>query len=223
MPRTRLALESRAFREDVAVIVWISRELGAGGGTVGEALAKALDATLLNERSIIAELTKREGFSSDYLEHAIERPPTLGQSLTTDLARASAMLPIGTPWRLPEETIIESVRDLIIEHAATGNLVVIGFGGVSMLGGRSPGVRIVRLLLHAGRTWRIEQLSRRFGIGLEAARRHIDETDDARVRYQRHYFNSDLYDCRQYDLILNTETLGFDLAIDLAKKAVRAA
>ena len=204
------------------MIVWISRELGAGGGTLGDALSKALDATLLDERTIIAELSRRAGVSSDYLAQRVERPPTLGQTLTTELARTGAMLPTGTPLPLSEEAIIDSVRELIVEHASMGNVVVIGFGGVSMLAGRSLGVRILRILLQAGRTWRTEQLSRRFRIGLEEARRHIDETDDARASYQRHYFNIDLYDSHQYDLVLNTETLGVELTIELAKKAALA-
>ena len=49
------------------MIVSISRELGAGGGTLGEALARALSAALLDERWFIAELTARYQFSSDYL------------------------------------------------------------------------------------------------------------------------------------------------------------
>jgi hypothetical protein len=55
------------------VIVSISRELGAGGGTLGEALARELDATLLDERWFIAQLADRYQFSSDFLSRTLEQ------------------------------------------------------------------------------------------------------------------------------------------------------
>ena len=50
------------------MIVSISRELGAGGGTLGEALSTTLDAALLDERWFIEQFTARYQYSSDYLE-----------------------------------------------------------------------------------------------------------------------------------------------------------
>ena len=114
----------------------------------------------------------------------------------------------------------------MLEHAARGDVVVIGHGGPSMLGWRPAGIAVFALLLRAGRAWRIEQLARRYGIEADDARRRIDRTDDARARFQKHYFDSDIYDCRQYDLVLNTESLGIDTAAAVACEiatAVRAA
>jgi cytidylate kinase len=203
------------------MIVSIARELGAGGGTVGEALAASLGATLLDERAIIERLADRHGLSSEYLHRTCERPPTLGESLVADLARASAMLPFNTEWRMPDDPIIDRVRSLVFECAADGHVVVIGHGGVSMLGWRPAGVRVLAILLQAGRAWRIEQLTRRYVMDRGEAQRRVERTDEARKRYLRHYFDSDMYDSRQYDLVLNTERLGLDLAIALATDAAR--
>ncbi len=137
------------------MIVSISRELGAGGGSVGEALARTLGATLLDERAIIERLVDRHGLSAEYLTRTVERPPTLGESLIADLARASAMLPFNTEWRMPDDPIIDRVRALVHDCAQTGHVVVIGHGGVSMLGWRPAGFRLLAVLLQAGRDWRI--------------------------------------------------------------------
>ncbi len=68
-----------------------------------------------------------------------------------------------------------------------------------------PGLRAAA----ARRTaWRVAQLAQRYAIDADEARRRIERTDDARARFQKHYFDSDIYDCRQYDLVLNTESLG---------------
>jgi cytidylate kinase len=205
------------------MIVSISREIGAGGGSVGEVLARELGATLLDERAIIERLADRHGISTDYLSRSCERPPTFGESLIADLARASAMLPFNTEWRMPDDPIIERVRSLVFECAERGHVVVIGHGGVSLLGWRPAGVRVLAILLQAARAWRVEQLARRCAIDLAEAQRRIARTDEARKRYLRHYFDNDMYDSRQYDLVLNTERLGLDLAIELATQAARAA
>jgi cytidylate kinase len=88
-------------------------------------------------------------------------------------------------------------------------------------GGLSVGEAIAAAL-HAPQAWRIEQLARRYGIARDEARRRIERSDDARARYQRHYFDSDVYDSRQYDLVLNTESLGVDLAISVANSVAAA-
>jgi cytidylate kinase len=204
------------------MIVMISRELGAGGGTVGEAVAEALGAELLDERSIIEKIAQRHGMSPDYLARTVERPPTLGESLIADLARASAMLPFNTEWRMPDDPIIDRVRALVYEHAESGHVVVIGHGGVSLLGWRPAGIRVLAILLQAGSKWRVAQLARRFSIDHAEAQRRITRSDEARKRYQQHYFACDMYDSRQYDLVINTERMGLDLAIALSTTTARA-
>ena len=204
------------------MIVSISRELGAGGGTMGEALASALSAALLDERWFIAQLSARFKFSSDYLESRLERPPKFGESLIATLARATAMMPGASTEQMPDEQIIDAVRALVLEQAQNGHAVVIGHGGVSLLGWRPTNIPVLSILLQAGKEWRIEQLARRYGIAREEAAQRIKSTDDARVRYQQHYFNAHMYDCALYDLVLNTEVLGLENCVALATTAVRA-
>ena len=213
--------ERKVRGETAAVIVTISRELGAGGGTVGEALAAELGAVLFDERSIIAKISERHGLSADYLARTIERPPTIGERLIADLARASAMIAYNTEWRMPDEPIIDRVRALVFEAARAGHVVVIGHGGPSLLGWRPAGVCVLAILLQAGATWRVNQLARRFAIDAAEAQRRITRTDEARKRFQQHYFDSDMHDSRQYDLVVNTERMGLDLAISLTTSVAR--
>jgi cytidylate kinase len=204
------------------MIVSIARELGAGGGTLGEALTQSLGAALLDERWFIAQLIQRFQFSSEYLERTLERPPKFGESLIATLARATAMVPGASTLQMPDEQIIDAVRALVLEQAGAGHVVVIGHGGVSMLGWRPTNIPVLSILLQAGLEWRIEQLARRYSISREDAIRRIKTIDAARVKYQQHYFNAHMYDCALYDLVLNTEVLGLENAVALATAAVRA-
>jgi cytidylate kinase len=203
------------------VIVSISRELGAGGGTVGDALARELGATLLDERWFIAQLSERHRFSPEFLTRTLEQPPRFGESLIAGLARATAMLPGAVVLQMPDERVIDAARGLVLEQARHGDVVVLGHGGVSMLGWRPAGIPVLAILLQAGRAWRVAQLARRFGIEREEAARRIRATDEARVRYQQHYFDANMYDCSLYDLVFNTEVLGLETTVDLAVRAVR--
>jgi cytidylate kinase len=203
------------------MIVSISRELGAGGGTVGEAIAAALGARLLDERAVNGELSQRLSLSSAYLEKTVEQPPTLGQLLMANLSRSAAMMEGPDLYQTREEEIITTVREIVLEHAANGHVVVIGHGGIGLLGWRPQGHHVFAILLQAGAAWRVEQLARRFSLDLEEARRRIKRTDEARAQYQRHFFHSNMYDCKQYDLAFNTENLGLDLVVALATRAVQ--
>jgi cytidylate kinase len=204
------------------MIVSISRELGAGGGTLGEALARTLDAALLDERWFIEQLTARFQYSTDYLSRTLEQPPKFGESLIATLARATAMVPGASGLQMPDEQIIEAVRTMVVEQAQQRHVVVIGHGGVSLLGWRPTNIPVLSILLQAGREWRIDQLARRVGIDREQAAQRVKRTDEARVRYQQHYFNAHMYDCTLYDLVLNTEVLGLNSAVALATSAVCA-
>ena len=203
------------------MIVSIARELGAGGRTVGEAVASALGAPLLDERAVIEELSRRAGVPMQYVAERVERAPSPGERFIADLAAATAMLPVLAEWRQSDEIVIAGVRDLVIEYARRGHVVVIGHGGVSLLGWRPAGIPVLAILLRAGRAWRIAQLARRYGIDAGEALVRIERTDEARARYQRHYFDSDIYDSRQYDLVLNAETLGLDQAAAVATTVAR--
>ena len=192
------------------MILSIARELGAGGRSVGEAAASALGASLLDERSFIELLAGRSGLPRDYIAQRIERPPNAGERLMAEVAAASAMLPIPLFQDRDEKQLVDFVRDIVLEHAARGHVVVIGHGGVSMLGWRPNGVRVLAVLLRASRAWRVAQLARRYAIATDEAQRRIERTDEARARYQKHYFDADVYDCRQYDAVLDTESIGLE-------------
>ena len=203
------------------MIVTIQRELGAGGLSVGEALASELNATLLDERTIIELLSDRGGFSADYLQRIDERPPTFANSFMSDLARATALVQ-AMEWRSTEHTVLDEIRTLVTEAAQRGHVVLIGHGGRLLLSDAVPHDEIFSILLHARKSWRIEQVMRRFGWSEEVAAERVRRTDELRRKYLQHFFSCDLYDARRYDLVLNTERTGIEAAIEIATSTLRA-
>lgn len=204
------------------MIVTIQRELGAGGLSVGEAIAEDLGATLLSERAIIESLCERGGFTASYLEKIDERPPTAASSFMTDLARATALVQ-AMEWRSTEHTVVDEIRTLVVERAENGHVVVVGHGGPQLLKGIVPPENVFSIMLHAHRTWRIRQVQKRWSLSLEEATERVRRTDELRKKYLQHFFAADLYDARAYDVVIDSERVGLEAAVELARSAVRAA
>jgi cytidylate kinase len=196
------------------MIVSISRELGAGGLTVGEAVAKTLGAQLLDERTIVGTLTERLGLSESYVAESVERPRGLG-GLLIDVAYASAMLGRQREYRPTDEQLLAAARELVTETAAKGDVVVIGHGGPVLLRPFDRAQKLM-ILLYAGAEWRVAQVAQRFAIEPAEARRRVERVDAARAQYFQQNFRIHPYEARDYDLVLNTESLGLDNAISIA-------
>jgi cytidylate kinase len=197
------------------MIVAISRELGAGGLSVGEAIAAEIGASLLDERALIAELATRGGFSAEYLRRIDEVPPSLTSSFMHDIARATALVH-AMDVRSTEHAVHDEIRSIVLERAKTGNVVLIGHGGAALLVPHVGRKDIFSLLLHASRSWRIGQVMERFAIGRAEAEQRVSHTDELRRRYVQHFFSTDIYDAHNYDLVLDTERIGMPAAIEIS-------
>jgi cytidylate kinase len=203
------------------MIVAISRELGAGGLSVGEAIAAEIRASLLDERALIAELASRGGFSAEYLHRIDETPPSLASTFMHDIARATALVH-AMDTRSTEHAVHDEIRSIVLERAKTGNVVLIGHGGAQLIGSHAPRNDIVSILLHAKRAWRIGQVMERFQIGRDDAEQRVRHTDELRRRYVQHFFSTDIYDAHNYNLVLDTERIGIAAAISIALATLRA-
>ena len=67
---------------------------------------------------------------------------------------------------------------------------------------------------------RIERVAREFNISQDEAKRRVIRTESERKAFIRKYFNSDIADPVNYDLILNSEILSIDHAVNLISAAL---
>ena len=77
-----------------------------------------------------------------------------------------------------------------------------------------------RVLISAPQNLRIEHVARDFNVSRDEAKRRIIRTESDRKAFIRKYFNADIADPINYDLILNTETLSVDNAVDVISAAL---
>jgi len=105
------------------------------------------------------------------------------------------------------------VGGTIGEH---GRAIIVGRGANFVL---PPGRRF-RVRIVAPEKKRVKKVSTDYGVPLKEAKRRIIKTESGRRAFIRKYFNADIADPVNYDLIINTGTISIDAATDAIKGAL---
>jgi len=187
-------------------IIPISHEMGAGGPEIGTAVAQRLGYRYVDQE-LIAEAARRYGLLEEKLSHLDETKPSLFERFDVETRR-----------------YITAIQAALYEFAEADNVVLMGRGGQWLLRG-IPHVLRVRVMapfdLRVKRL--IKKMSEQMGEGAnprtvtEMVRRD-DAEKSGRMRY---LYEVDLRDPALYDVVLNTEKLATDAAVELLSGLVR--
>lgn len=110
------------------------------------------------------------------------------------------------------------VRRVILECAQTGNVIIVGRGGQAILRDMSG---VLRVKIVGSEEIRARRLMQRLGIDAKEAERQIRRSDRERARYLKHFHGLDWEDPQLYDLVLNTDRLTVDAAVQLIIEAAQ--
>jgi cytidylate kinase len=211
-------------------IITISRQFGAAGRPIGEALAERFGAELL-DREIVALVAERAGIPEQEAEGYDEQLPGLWQRIAAALAAGSpdpAIPPLPVemlPATAVHERLARLTRAVIEEAAARGNCVILGRGGAFIVGRRPDALHVQ---LHATLEARVRYLLLRFEeipadtrpdeVSLQELCRTMD---GRRSSYIRRLFGVDWLDPNNYDLSIDTGRVDIPTAVDLIELASR--
>ncbi len=180
-------------------VITISRQMGSLGRQVAEEIGRCLSYRVV-WREVINEAASRAGVPEVALA-TIDELDFLGLRPSVNARKAYH----------------EAVRDIMIELAEEGNVVIVGRAGQVILRG-SPNVLHVRI--YAPLDLRVERVTQRHNVSLEAARAQVLASDQARTRYLKRYYQSRWDDPHLYDLMINTEHLDKVTAAHIVCKAL---
>ena len=107
---------------------------------------------------------------------------------------------------------VDLVRQVIREYAETGDVVIVGRGGQVVLRD-VPGV--LRVRIGASEEVRVARVMERFKVDSKEAERQVRQGDRERSRYMKHFYGVDWQDPKLYDLVLNTDRLALERAVEL--------
>ena len=194
-------------------LVTVSASYGAGGAEVGPRLAERLGVPFL-DRAIPARVAERLAIP---LEEAAARDDSIGGLFSR---MAMLIAPMGqafgasaTPQdALDEHAFRRTTETIIREHAAGGDLVVLGRAGALVL---RDDPRALHVRLDGPRERRIEQALRITGSDRGTVERRLGETDRAREAYVRHFYRADARHPSLYHLTIDSTALPLEAVVDV--------
>lgn len=201
------------------MIVAFGRELGAGGRDVGERVAAALHAELLDNQ-IVDLVAAKIGAPASFVRARDENVEGFVDRLFRVITAAypEAYGPDGLPdWS--EERLVQLTASIIEEHARRESLVVIGRGAPVLLKDRKD---VFRVFVAGSIEGRIARICRRTGASHDEALREMKKSDQHRAAYMQTYYHTDWRDPGNYDIVVNTDRLGIEVAAEIITNAARS-
>jgi len=198
----------RAFQEpDLKFAVTISRQSGSGAHVVAEKLADYLhthfsgsrDPWLIFDRNL-AERVLEDNNLPKYL--AKYMPEDQVSAITDAIDEMFGLHP-------PFWTLRQKTSETILHLAERGNVILIG-RGANVITRKLGHVFHVRLVGSLEK--RVEHIQEIYGIEKRKATELIAREDRGRRRYLRKYFGKEIDDPLLYDLVINTDAIGYENA-----------
>ena len=187
-------------------VVAISRETGAGGGTIARLLGQRLGWTVYN-REIPDTIAEQMHLPPEEVAPFDELAPSVVQDW---------ILPLREEVYAPQEAYLDHLDHLLETVGRQGSSVIVGRGAGFFLPRESTlTVRVVAPLQQ-----RAERLAERMGVSVRTARRAARDLDKRRDRFIRTLYRVDPTDPHQYDLVLDSASLGLTMAAELLARAV---
>jgi cytidylate kinase len=201
-------------------VVTLSASYGAGGSQVGPRLADRLGVPFI-DRVIPTTVAERLAVPlDDALAHDDAVRGTLERMLMRFAPAAQAFSGAGTPPEMVDErSFLRATEDVIRERCAEASGVILGRAAAVVLRDR-PGALHVRLDGPPER--RIAQAMALSGVDAETAQRRLKKTDRAREAYVKRYYGRDARDCKLYDMVLDSTSLGLGACVELIVGACAA-
>ena len=203
--------------DGAVTIVAISRQKGSGGGHIGQVIAERRKLRYI-DGAMLRDAAEYLRVHDPNLERVGERIDTWWSTMAGALAMGGlsglGMLPVDT---VREADTAHIERRIIQEIAQQHPSVIVGRGAGQVLKGQ-PGV--VNIFFHAPEAWRIERIAERAGVAPAKAKDVVRGSDRDRGSFVRTLTGADWTDTRQYDLSIDTSTVGIERATEMVLQLV---
>ncbi|MGD9078908.1 MAG: cytidylate kinase-like family protein [Desulfobacterales bacterium] len=197
--------EGKEEKKGVSIIT-ISREPGSGGRIVATRLAEKLGIAIFHQE-VINEMAKSADVSEKLVETLDERGLSTLEHWISSLVHERHLWP---------DRYMQHLMKVVGTIGKHGRAVVVGRGANFIL----PPEKRFSVRIVAPQAWRIDNVAKEFDISSEDAKRRVMRTDSDRRAFIRKYFNADIADPINYDLVVNTATLSVGDAVKVISSAL---
>ena len=200
-------------------VITVSATYGTGGSVIAPRLAQELGWPFI-DRLISADAVAQSLKSQEGLAHGEEESTPTGRFLSYFARAATVGAVIGPDPDLEDDSDIRARAEKPLRGLIDGQGgVVLGRASAIVLATR-PNAYHVRLDGPAER--RVAWAAPHESLGLEAARRRMNETDRARTAFVKRLYRADPANPLLYHLILDPTVIGVDASIAVIKQAAAA-
>ena len=167
------------------VIITIGREHGTMGKQIGKLVAERMNIPFYC-KEMVALAAQESGLDKDFIEEINENTPAVLHDLymSTSVVRRAVVA---------QERIIRKIAD-------NGSCVIVGRAADYVLRDYD---NVVRVFVHAPRSYRIKRIMEMYGDTYEQAAVYIRRSDDARSAYYRSISGREWGNPKLYDLCIN--------------------
>ena len=195
-------------------VVTIARMYGSGGNAVGEAVAHRLGCPCYS-RLIIDQTARQMGYTPEFVEENEQNISTarLWELIFTDHGIPASMNPSK------DDAIFVSQSRTVRELAHRGPCVIIGRLGNWIL---RDNPHVLRVFVASDKDFAVKQVAAQLHVSEEEASRKIDRVNTGRANHYWQYTGRQWTDIGGYDLVVNTDRVGIDGAVDMIMRAVKS-
>jgi cytidylate kinase len=188
--------------------ICISREAGAGGGAVARMVGQRLGWKVY-DHELLEAIAHRMELPVDDVRTFDELSPSVVQDW---------LLPLREEHYAPQEAYLDHLAKLIEAIGRAGESVLVGRGAGFMLPRETTlSIRVIAPLHN-----RSLRLAERMGVSVRTARRAARDLDRRRAQFDRTMHRMVSADPHNYDLVLDSHSLGLDLSVEVIVRAVEA-
>jgi cytidylate kinase len=187
-------------------IITVSREPGSGGRIIASRLAEKLGIDIFHQE-VINEMAKSADVSEKLVETLDERGLSILEDWISSLVHERHLWP---------DRYMQHLMKVVGTIGKHGRAVVVGRGANFIL----PPEKRFAVRIVADQTWRIQNVAKEFDITPGEAKRRVMRTESDRRAFIRKYFNADIADPTNYDLVVNTATLDLDDTVKVISSAL---
>ena len=201
-------------------IVTVSRQYGSGGSEVAERVANALGWKLY-DNAVVEEVAARLRLTPAEVSAREERVPSLVERMASAMALGvpEVMPVVGDMAAVPSEERMVMVTRRVIEDAVeAGPAVLVGRGAQCMLARRSDALHVY---CYAPEEDLIRYVIENLDIPPAEAPKKVADMNHQREAYVRLHWKRNWRDVANYDLCVNTASLGVEGAARLVTEVAR--
>jgi cytidylate kinase len=179
--------------------ITVSREPGSGGRVVAKRLAEKLELDLFDQK-ILHEMAKNTNVNAQLLKTLDEKGLSILEDWISSLVLDRHLWP---------DQYLKQLMKVIGTIEKHGRAIIVGRGANFIL----PPDNCLRVRVISPQQARIQNVVNSFNIPENEAKRRVIRTESDRRAFIRKYFNAEIADPVNYDMVINTGTVGVDDAV----------